>query len=426
MPGHARRSSRRPSAAPGHRQPGPLLGAGVLTSARSGRTASPIRSPRISAIPAATGAVRDMTGVRLEVPEFIAEKCTGCAQCWMQCPDAAIPGLVNSVEEVLDAAIATAANGTRLDRLRQVAQARWRKEAQRLLDAARRSRRSATRSTAAYATVAGKLGWDAERRAATRRASSPRCAAAVAEFPLAQTTPFFDVPEAKREGHAAACSRSRSTPRPARAATSAWRCAPTARSSPSSRTTRSSDGCAATGSSGSKLPDTRRPLRQRLATSTKASASCSSLLLKKDDLPLDGRRRRRLHGLRREDRGPPDRLGRSTRSMRPRVAQARRAARRPDRGARREGARAPRRRRRPRRRAAAARRRSPCRSTPAKQARRRAPRTRRSHELKDLALALRRGAERQGPRVDWAWRTAPAARRCGAAPIRTIRTRSRG
>src|SRR5450759_4325431 len=38
----------------------------------------------ISAVPAATGAVRDMSGVRLEVPEFIGEKCTGCAACWPQ------------------------------------------------------------------------------------------------------------------------------------------------------------------------------------------------------------------------------------------------------------------------------------------------------------------------------------------------------
>src|SRR5690606_37786650 len=59
----------------------------------------------VSAIPAATGAVRDMSGVRLEVPEFIASKCTGCGQCWTQCPDSAIPGLLNSVEELIGAGI---------------------------------------------------------------------------------------------------------------------------------------------------------------------------------------------------------------------------------------------------------------------------------------------------------------------------------
>ena len=63
----------------------------------------------ISAIPAATSAVRDMTDVRLEVPGFIASKCTGCAQCWMQCPDAAIPGLVSDPEDILATAVNVAA-----------------------------------------------------------------------------------------------------------------------------------------------------------------------------------------------------------------------------------------------------------------------------------------------------------------------------
>ena len=46
-----------------------------------------------------------MSAVRFNVPDFIAEKCTGCAKCWTQCPDSAIPGVVNTVEEVLEAAV---------------------------------------------------------------------------------------------------------------------------------------------------------------------------------------------------------------------------------------------------------------------------------------------------------------------------------
>ncbi|NIR38433.1 MAG: hypothetical protein GWN07_21520, partial [Actinobacteria bacterium] len=56
-----------------------------------------------------------------EVPEFIPENCTGCSQCWVQCPDAAIPGVVNGIDEILEAAMATAANGRSFDRLRQIA-----------------------------------------------------------------------------------------------------------------------------------------------------------------------------------------------------------------------------------------------------------------------------------------------------------------
>ncbi len=63
-----------PDAAPGHRQSGPVLGAGLRTLRGVGRTALADPFAAISAIPAATGAMRDMSGVRLEVPEFIAEQ----------------------------------------------------------------------------------------------------------------------------------------------------------------------------------------------------------------------------------------------------------------------------------------------------------------------------------------------------------------
>ncbi|MEO8501382.1 MAG: pyruvate ferredoxin oxidoreductase, partial [Vicinamibacteria bacterium] len=69
----------------------------------------------IGAIPAATAAVRDMSRTRIEVPEFNGAKCTGCAECWTQCPDAAIPGLVSSVEDVLSSAIDAAGEGQALE-----------------------------------------------------------------------------------------------------------------------------------------------------------------------------------------------------------------------------------------------------------------------------------------------------------------------
>ena len=56
----------------------------------------------------------------MEVPKFIAEKCTGCAQCWTQCPDAAIPGLVSDPEDVLATAIAVASEQKPVERLRAV------------------------------------------------------------------------------------------------------------------------------------------------------------------------------------------------------------------------------------------------------------------------------------------------------------------
>lgn len=143
----------------------------------------------LSAIPAVTGVVRDMSGVRLEVPAFLAEQCTGCAQCWIQCPDAAIPGLVNSVEDILSTVVHAVANGVRMERLRPITK-HWAREARRLLDGdpALPLPDVWTRS---YRAVTERLAWDAGRCAE----AEPEFAAVharLAEFPLARTKPFYD------------------------------------------------------------------------------------------------------------------------------------------------------------------------------------------------------------------------------------------
>ena len=54
----------------------------------------------LSLVPASTGVYRDMTSIRFEYPEFIAENCTACGDCYSVCPDSALPGLVNSISEI--------------------------------------------------------------------------------------------------------------------------------------------------------------------------------------------------------------------------------------------------------------------------------------------------------------------------------------
>ena len=151
----------------------------------------------IGAIPAATGAVRDMSGVRMEIPEFIAAKCTGCGQCWSQCPDAAIPGLVNSAEELITSAMDASANGVTFERLRPVAKP-WGKEVHRLLTK-EPELAIADALARGYASVADKLGWDAGRRAATDLEFAA-LNTHLAEMPLARTRPFFDMVEKKSKG----------------------------------------------------------------------------------------------------------------------------------------------------------------------------------------------------------------------------------
>jgi len=56
----------------------------------------------LSLMPAVSSLFRDMTGIRFEHPHWIAEKCTGCGDCYTVCPDTACPGLVNDIGQVLD------------------------------------------------------------------------------------------------------------------------------------------------------------------------------------------------------------------------------------------------------------------------------------------------------------------------------------
>ncbi|MDH4040579.1 MAG: 2-oxoacid:acceptor oxidoreductase family protein [Gammaproteobacteria bacterium] len=59
----------------------------------------------LGVMPASSALFRDMTGIRFEHPEWIAENCTACGNCYTVCPDTAIPGLVNEVGQVLDTVV---------------------------------------------------------------------------------------------------------------------------------------------------------------------------------------------------------------------------------------------------------------------------------------------------------------------------------
>jgi pyruvate-ferredoxin/flavodoxin oxidoreductase len=151
----------------------------------------------ISAIPAATSTVRDMSDIRFEVPDFIASKCTGCAQCWTQCPDAAIPGVVSTVEDVITTGIRTAQNGEPLNLIQSVS-GNLAREARKVLKAVPFTTFGDT-LTVAYGNLADKLPWDAERKKSLDREFAA-VYSVLAEFPLAKTVPFFDVPEGKEKG----------------------------------------------------------------------------------------------------------------------------------------------------------------------------------------------------------------------------------
>ena len=257
----------------------------------------------ISAIPAATGAVRDMSGVRMEIPSFIAANCTGCAQCWTQCPDAAIPGMVNSPEEVINAAHRASVNGRSFERLRPVAKP-WGREAQRLL--AREPLLAVTEAFAkGYALVADKMKWDAERRAATDEEFA-LVQERLAEFPLARTRPFFDAIEGKEKGAGGLLSIT-VNPEACKGCNLCVEVCPDG----ALVTIKQDDAALAqlrrNWAVWQRLPDTDN----RFVNVSDVDEGHRRALLaaaQEGHLPFDGRWRRRLHGVRREDRGAPDRL----------------------------------------------------------------------------------------------------------------------
>jgi pyruvate-ferredoxin/flavodoxin oxidoreductase len=159
----------------------------------------PVADPfaALSAIPAATGTFRDMTGIRFEVPEFIAEKCTGCGHCWTQCPDAAIPGLVSDIDQLLLTASRMAENGQPLEQFPEFV-APMTTEIRGLLKSMQETA-FVDIASLAYKKVSKELGLSGERQSQAD-SEFEKVAAVLSEFPVAKTLPFYDVPEKKEEG----------------------------------------------------------------------------------------------------------------------------------------------------------------------------------------------------------------------------------
>ncbi len=57
----------------------------------------------LGTMPALSATFRDMSAIRFEHPQWIAENCTACGKCYTACPDTAIPGLVSELSHVFDA-----------------------------------------------------------------------------------------------------------------------------------------------------------------------------------------------------------------------------------------------------------------------------------------------------------------------------------
>lgn len=143
-------------------------------------------------MPAGTAAWKDKGLFRRDVPEFVAELCTGCMECTLVCPDAAIPNTVHDVHDLLTTAIG------QLD----VPEAQ--REALRglvypLSEAVREQYRATRESPALHEVVsAAAAGLDASSPAVRRNLG--KLTDVLARFPVARTKPFFDAMEKEHPG----------------------------------------------------------------------------------------------------------------------------------------------------------------------------------------------------------------------------------
>ncbi len=143
-------------------------------------------------LPAGSAALKDKGLFRRNVPEFIADLCTGCMECALACPDAAIPNTVHDIHDLLVTAI------------RQLDIAETQREALRgqvhaLVDAAREIYRR-EKEPRPFHEIVAKAAGELDIDNPVLRGHLARLANALSTFPVARTRPFFDAMEKASPG----------------------------------------------------------------------------------------------------------------------------------------------------------------------------------------------------------------------------------
>lgn len=143
-------------------------------------------------MPAATAGSKDKGLFRRSVPEFKAELCTGCMECALVCPDAAIPNVVHELHELLLTGIA------QLDIASAQAEA-MRAHAYGLAEAVRESYRQSKQARAFHELLAEAAAHLETDNVILLRNFS-KLVELLALYPVARTRPFFDAMEKAKAG----------------------------------------------------------------------------------------------------------------------------------------------------------------------------------------------------------------------------------
>jgi pyruvate-ferredoxin/flavodoxin oxidoreductase len=146
-------------------------------------------------MPAASAALKDKGLFRRNVPEYFAELCTGCMDCALVCPDAAIPNTAHDIRDLL-------ATGVRQLDIAETQREALRDEIPALADA--------TREIYRRKKAPGKLHDVVAEATKTLPVDNPvlrgnlgKLANALSVFPVAKTRPFFDAAEKAAPGSGA-------------------------------------------------------------------------------------------------------------------------------------------------------------------------------------------------------------------------------
>ncbi len=151
-------------------------------------------------LPARTGAFHDRGTSRVRAPRWLPEACTGCALCWAHCPDSALPARLLRVEDLVALARRRAERGgAKFVQLTRLQRALVRQATRAVLDASVPPRADAV-LRAAFDAVSAKLD---EAAAEAARGEMDALCDAVAGYPVARTSRFFDVPESASAGDGA-------------------------------------------------------------------------------------------------------------------------------------------------------------------------------------------------------------------------------
>ncbi len=141
-------------------------------------------------MPAGTAAAKDKGLFRRTVPQFHFDTCTGCMECALACPDAAIP---NTVHEIPDLILGAIKDLDLTEAQREALRAQVYPLSEKVREAYRQDK-----TPRPFAELVAQAGIDAD--SPTLRHNFDLLVAKLATYPVSRTRPFFDAMEAEVPG----------------------------------------------------------------------------------------------------------------------------------------------------------------------------------------------------------------------------------